>query len=91
MTVAEGSRPILARLAERVRERRTSRAMTLRELAERAGVSQRFLVSLEAGKANISVARLDDLMQLIGSDLPSATALRPHRQAMLDYRSRYGA
>ena len=39
----------------------------------------------------ISVARLDDLMQFIDSDAPSAAALRPHRQAMLDYRSRYGA
>jgi orotate phosphoribosyltransferase len=38
----------------------------------------------------ISVAGLDDLMQFIDSDAPTAAALRPHRQAMLDYRSRYG-
>ncbi len=39
----------------------------------------------------LTVARLDDLMQFIDSDAPPAAALRPHRQAMLDYRSRYGA
>ncbi len=38
----------------------------------------------------IAVARLDDLMQFIDSDVPAAAVLRPHRQAMLDYRSRYG-
>jgi orotate phosphoribosyltransferase len=38
----------------------------------------------------ISVARLDDLLQFIDSDAPAAAPLRPHRQAMLDYRSRYG-
>jgi len=37
------------------------------------------------------VARLEDLMQFIDSDAPSAATVRPHRQAMLDYRSRYGA
>ena len=39
----------------------------------------------------LSVTCLDDLMQFIDSDAPSVAALRPHRQAMLDYRSRYGA
>jgi orotate phosphoribosyltransferase len=39
----------------------------------------------------IPVARLEDLMQFIDSDAPSAATVRPHRQAMLDYRSRYGA
>jgi hypothetical protein len=38
----------------------------------------------------ISVAGLGDLMQFIDSDVPAAAALRPHRQAMLDYRGRYG-
>jgi orotate phosphoribosyltransferase len=39
----------------------------------------------------ITVARLDDLLQFIDSDAPAAAAVRPHRQAMLDYRRRYGA
>jgi orotate phosphoribosyltransferase len=39
----------------------------------------------------VSVAGLKDLLEFIDSDAPLAAALRPHRQAMLDYRSRYGA
>jgi orotate phosphoribosyltransferase len=38
----------------------------------------------------VSVATLDDLMQFIDSDSPLAAPLRPHRPAMLAYRSRYG-
>jgi XRE family aerobic/anaerobic benzoate catabolism transcriptional regulator len=67
--------PVLAQLAAQVRERRAALALTLRELAERAGVSQRFLVSLEAGRANISVLRLEDVARALGS---SAAALLSH-------------
>jgi orotate phosphoribosyltransferase len=38
----------------------------------------------------VAVATLDDLMQFIDSDSPLAAPLRPHRPAMLAYRSRYG-
>ena len=47
---------ILRRLAERLRGRRLELALTLKELAARAGVSQRFLVSVEAGLDNWLVA-----------------------------------
>ena len=39
----------------------------------------------------VSVASLADLLEFIDSDSPLAAAARPHRQAMLDYRGRYGA
>ena len=52
---------ILRRLAERLRGRRLELALTLKELAARAGVSQRFLVSVEAAKGNISVVKLDQV------------------------------
>jgi orotate phosphoribosyltransferase len=39
----------------------------------------------------VAVAGLRDLMEFIDSDAPAAAALRPHRQAMLEYRTRYGA
>jgi XRE family aerobic/anaerobic benzoate catabolism transcriptional regulator len=55
------------RLGERLRARRTEHALTLRELGERAGVSPRFLVSLEAGRANVSVARLEDIAGALGT------------------------
>jgi XRE family aerobic/anaerobic benzoate catabolism transcriptional regulator len=44
-----------------VRDARVGRKWTIRELAERSGVSIRFLVQLEAGRGNISVKRLADL------------------------------
>jgi XRE family aerobic/anaerobic benzoate catabolism transcriptional regulator len=52
---------LLDELGRRVRETRTARGWTLRELSEKSGVSLRFLVQLEAGDANISVRRLAQL------------------------------
>jgi XRE family transcriptional regulator, aerobic/anaerobic benzoate catabolism transcriptional regulator len=52
---------VLELLGPRVRDARTTRGWTIRELAERSGVSVRFLVQLEAGRGNISVKRLADL------------------------------
>lgn len=48
-------------LGRRARAHRLSRGWTLREIAERSGVSPRFLVQLEAGRGNISVRRLADV------------------------------
>ena len=39
----------------------------MRALAKKAGVSERFLVQLEAGEGNISVARLEDVAEGLGS------------------------
>jgi len=52
---------VLELVAARVREARAARRWTIRELAERSGVSVRFLVQLEAARGNISVKRLADL------------------------------
>jgi orotate phosphoribosyltransferase len=38
-----------------------------------------------------AIADLDDLMAFLDSGSPLAAALRPHREAMLAYRARYGA
>jgi XRE family aerobic/anaerobic benzoate catabolism transcriptional regulator len=59
--------PLLDRLAASVRARRKDRALTLRELGQSAGVSERFLVLLEAGRANVSVVKLDDIARALGS------------------------
>ncbi|WP_437939423.1 shikimate kinase [Sorangium sp. So ce341] len=67
-----GAPPILARLAGRLRQRRQELALTLRELAELAGVSERFLVLLESGRANVSVVKLEDIGRALGT---SAAAL----------------
>ncbi len=60
-------------VGRRVREARAARAWTLRELSERSGVSMRFLVQLEAGRANISVRRLAEVARAF--DVPAATLL----------------
>ena len=52
---------LLSALGRRARARRLARGWTLREIAERSGVSPRFLVQLEAGHGNISVRRLADV------------------------------
>lgn len=58
---------LLAGLGATVRALRTERALTLKALARSAGVSARFLVQLEAGEGNISVARLEDVAEALGT------------------------
>ena len=51
-------RDILRVVGTRARQMRAGRRWTIREVAERSGLSVRFLVQLEGGHANISVKRL---------------------------------
>ncbi len=64
--------PLLVALAKAIRSRRKQYALTIKELAVQSGLSERFLVSVEAGKANISVVKLDAIAQALGT---SASAL----------------
>ena len=74
---------ILELVGQRVRQARVQRHWTIRELAERSGVSVRFVVQLESGRANISVKRLADLARafnvptadLLAEDYPDAPRL----------------
>src|SRR5829696_1091634 len=81
---------VLQALGAKVSEARTGRGWTLRELAERSGVSVRFLVQLEAGRGNISIKRLADLAGAFG--VTGAGLLRqepdfpPHVIALLGLR-----
>src|SRR5262245_13048625 len=56
---------LLRSLGQRARARRLERGWTLREVAERSGVSPRFLVQVEAGRGNISVLRLADVARAL--------------------------
>jgi XRE family transcriptional regulator, aerobic/anaerobic benzoate catabolism transcriptional regulator len=56
---------LLEALGAAVRSLRGDRGLTLRALAEKAQVSVRFLVQLEAGEGNISVARLEDVAEAL--------------------------
>ncbi len=73
---------LLAALGSAVRVRRSALGLTLRALGERASVSERFLVQLEGGSGNISVARLLDVAEALGTSpamllSEAATAPRP--------------
>jgi XRE family aerobic/anaerobic benzoate catabolism transcriptional regulator len=56
---------LLEGLGAAVRALRAERGLTLRALAKVANVSERFLVQLEAGEGNISVARLEDVAEAL--------------------------
>src|SRR6188472_4418062 len=78
--MAEDLDALLVALGQRARALRLARGWTLREVAERSGVSARFLVQLESGRGNISVKRLADLAgafkiptaDLLSDDYPDA-------------------
>ena len=81
---------ILEVVARRVRQARGARQWTIRDLAERSGLSVRFLVQLESGAGNISVKRLDDVaraLRLSPADLlTEAGAEVPRTVALLGLR-----
>ncbi len=56
---------LLVALGRRTRAHRIARGLTIREVAERSGVSPRFLVQLESGAGNISVRRLADVAEAL--------------------------
>jgi XRE family transcriptional regulator, aerobic/anaerobic benzoate catabolism transcriptional regulator len=58
---------LLHGLGAAVRSRRTERGLTMRTLAKNAAVSERFLAQLEAGEGNISVVRLEDVAEALGT------------------------
>jgi XRE family transcriptional regulator, aerobic/anaerobic benzoate catabolism transcriptional regulator len=58
---------LITGLGQRVRALRLERRSTLRDLAARAGLSERFLVQVEAGQANISVRKLARLAGALGT------------------------
>jgi XRE family aerobic/anaerobic benzoate catabolism transcriptional regulator len=84
------SEDILAALGRRARAQRLAHGWTLREIAERSGVSPRFLVQLEAGEGNISVRRLADVAEALettpGALLSSGNLVAPPVIALLGLR-----
>jgi XRE family aerobic/anaerobic benzoate catabolism transcriptional regulator len=73
---------LLRGLGKRVRETRERRAWSVSELAERSGVSRRHVTETEAGRANLSVAKLAALAHALGVsassllDVPTRAAER---------------
>jgi len=69
--------PILQKIAQRIKGARSERKWSIRELAERSGVSPRFLTTLESGEGNISVVRLSDVCDALGIPLHDIFAPAP--------------
>lgn len=68
---------ILKRIGSRVRQARTERHLTIREVAERSGLSLRFLSQLESGGANIAIGRLDAVATALGVSIVDLVAEEP--------------
>lgn len=56
---------LLTALGRRARALRLERGWTIRDVAERSGLSPRFLVQLESGRGNISIRRLADVARAL--------------------------
>lgn len=63
------SERLLDTLGRRARARRLEKGWTIRDVAEKSGVSPRFLVQLESGRGNISVLRLADVAHALDTSL----------------------
>ena len=66
---------VLERVGARARQRRLELGVSIRELAERAGMSPRFLSDVEAGRGNIAIGRLHKLA--VALQIPLVSLVRP--------------
>ncbi|MEK9664682.1 MAG: cupin domain-containing protein [Candidatus Nanopelagicales bacterium] len=64
-------------IGRRVRDLRSSRGLTLDQLAENSGVSRRMIINIESGGANASIATLLRLASALGSPLAELVDDRP--------------
>jgi len=60
---------LLAELGRRLREARLRAGITVGELADRAGLSRRYVTEAEAGRANLSILKLAALAQALRAPL----------------------
>jgi XRE family transcriptional regulator, aerobic/anaerobic benzoate catabolism transcriptional regulator len=66
---ADPSRLYLAKLGQEVRKLRQRRGITLKRMAQLSGLSDRFLIEVEKGKANPSLASLVNLADALQTSL----------------------
>ena len=60
---------VLESLAKTLRQKRAEKKLSRRVLAEMAGVSQRYLAQIEAGKGNVSICVLQRVADALDSHL----------------------
>jgi XRE family aerobic/anaerobic benzoate catabolism transcriptional regulator len=73
---------LLTGLGQRVRALRQERELTVSELAARAALSQRFINQIEAGEANISIAKLAQVAAAVERALPDLLAPSAHDHSL---------
>ncbi|MEO0480748.1 MAG: shikimate kinase [Planctomycetota bacterium] len=76
---------LLTQLGRTLRERRAARSWSRRELAEKSGVSERFLADVESGRGNLSVRKLALIATAL--DTTPAVLLEPASLQALGARS----
>jgi len=78
-----GAADYLGALGERIRRLRALRGMSRRRLAEAAGISERYLAQLEAGKGNVSILVLRRIAEAVG--LPAEELVRDGPEPTPEY------
>lgn len=74
--------PFTDRLAAGVRSRRAALRLSQRDLAELAGVSERFVRFVEQGKRTVQLDSLLALLDTLGLELQLATRTSPAARAL---------
>lgn len=89
---------VRARIGGRIRDLRLAQNLTQETVAERAGVSYKFLGEVERGTANPSLLTLDRICQALGIDIDElwgetgyARVRREHGDAVFVLRETLGA
>ncbi len=85
----------LEALGQNVRTLRRAQGLTLRDLAAKSGVSERFLSDVEGGRGNVSIGRLVAIARALGTDAPGLLAQggqvdNPRLEALSGALSRLG-
>lgn len=70
-TPEDGGSGAVPRVGEVIRRLRQQRGLSLRDLAERSGLSQSFLGAVERGRSDIAVGRLSQVARVFGHDVAS--------------------
>ena len=92
MQYISGRAMLMSSLANRIRKYRKSLGYTQSDLAQRAGVSVRFLAQLESGTGNISIQRLADISAALSISLGELfRGLGPHGPLILSLVGLRGA
>ncbi|WP_027363938.1 cupin domain-containing protein [Desulfotruncus alcoholivorax] len=73
-------------LGQKIKEVRTSKGMTLKDLSEKTGLSISFLSLVERGLASIAIASLRSVAEVLGVDLAYFFSM-PHKHENMIFRS----